>query len=293
MKLLVTGANGYLGKALCPLLIEQGHALTTLTRHPFPQMGADNQVIDWSDINALKHSLIGQEVVIHLAALAHQAGKTEADYWTVNVTQTASLAQAAVEAGVKRLIFISSIKVNGEETQGQPFRAEAPPHPEDAYGRSKWAAEQVLRKTCTGTSTDWVILRPPLIWGGTMKGNLALLQRWVRWKIPLPFGGIANKRDIVSLDNLCGLIQCVIDHPHAAGQTFLVSDGVTRSTADIVRLVAGEGRPFIVPCPTWALKGLLRLPVIGPRLRKLTTNLEVDITPTCDQLGWRPRTKPL
>lgn len=294
MNVLVTGANGYLGRALCPFLIESGYSVTTLTRQPWPLSGAKNHSAAFDDSAALRTYLQRQDVVIHLAALAHQPGQaTEAMrnlYWSVNVEQTKRLAISALEAGVKRFIYISSIKVNGESTTIAPYRFDSPPAPEDLYGCSKWAAEQMLQELFAGSDSKLVIIRPPLIWGGDMKGNLALLQKLVRWRIPLPFGSLNNRRDLVSLHNLCDLIRLVIRHPNAAGQTLLVSDGVARTTADIVRLVAASEQRSanIVSCPQWVFTALSRIPIIGDKLKKLTGNLAVDISPTCELLGWRP-----
>jgi UDP-glucose 4-epimerase len=299
MKVLVTGANGYLGRALCPFLMRRGYSVTTLTRQPWLLPGTTNHLVALNDVAGLHNYLQGQEVVIHLAALAHQAGQEtaamESLYWSVNVEKTKILAHAALAAGVKRFIYISSIKVNGESTTGIPYRFDSPPEPEDLYGRSKWAAEQLLHELFTGTATELVIIRPPLIWGDTMKGNLALLQKLVRWRVPLPFGTVNNRRDLVSLHNLCSLISLVVLHPKAAGQTLLVSDGVPRTTADIIRLVSAyQGKPAnIVNCPSWVFGFLIALPVIGGKFRKLTTNLAVDISPTCELLDWQPDSQPI
>lgn len=293
MKLLVTGANGYLGSSLCPLLLKQGGVLTTLTRRPWLLEGARNSPVDMDDEEALRQSVAGQDVVIHLAALAHQPGRqnpaAELLYWRVNVEQTQRLAQLALAAGVKRFIYISSIKVNGEASI-TPYRFDSPPRPEDSYGRSKWAAEQSLAALCCGSAMELVVIRPPLIWGGAMKGNLALLQALVRRGIPLPFAALNNRRDLVSLPNLCSLISLVTYHPRAAGQTLLVSDGIARSTADIVRLLAvPQGRPVTMfSCPRWLFKLMARMPWLGAKLNRLTGNLEVDIKPTCDLLDWQP-----
>ncbi|QEY11323.1 NAD-dependent epimerase/dehydratase family protein [Cellvibrio sp. KY-YJ-3] len=295
MRLVVTGANGYLGRALCPLLVAQGHAVTTLTRAPFELEGTSNQILHWQQEEQVRACLQGQEGIIHLAALAHQAGRsdaaTEALYMTVNFEQTRRLATLALARGVRRFIYISSIKVNGEATFGTPYRFDSPAAPQDIYGRSKWAAEQALHQLLDGTTTELVIIRPPLIWGGVMKGNLALLQRLVTMGVPLPFAGLNNRRDLVSLDNLCSLIALALVHPEAAGQTLLVSDGQARSTADIIRLITSglESRPRLIHCPRWLLAVLALCPGLGAKLDKLSGDLEVDIQPTCARLGWRPK----
>lgn len=295
MQLVVTGANGYVGRALCPLLVAQGHSVTTLTRAPFALAGTTNQLWLGAQEEQLLGCLQGATAIIHLAALAHQANRhnaiTEARYMEVNVTQTLRLATLALALGVRRFIYISSIKVNGEATCGSPYRFDSPAAPQDIYGRSKWAAEQALHQLLDGSATELVIIRPPLIWGGAMKGNLALLQRLVTLGVPLPFGGLHNRRDLVSLDNLCSLIALALVHPAAAGQTLLVSDGQTRSTADIIRLIASglEMQPRLIHCPRWLLAAFARCPGLGARLDKLLGDLEVDIQPTCARLGWRPQ----
>lgn len=290
MKILVTGANGYVGRALCPLLLDNGYEVMALTRTPWKEPGIENAL--WcQDISPV---LQKTDVVIHLAAIAHQAGaestEIEALYWSVNVEQTKQLANEALAQGVKRFIFMSSIKVNGEATGNTPYRYDSVPSPEDLYGRSKFAAEQTLHEILDNSATELVIIRPPLIWGGSMKGNLASLLSWLSLGLPLPFASIQNRRDLVSLDNLCSLIRVAIRHPAAAGQTLLVSDGVPRTTGEIIRLVAAAAnRPaFLVPCPAWVFKWLGYLPFVGPRLSKLTGNLEVDIEYTCKRLDWQP-----
>jgi nucleoside-diphosphate-sugar epimerase len=297
MKLLITGANGYLGQNLCPHLVTSGHSVTTLTRRPWALPGTINQVTPIiAGSTYLKDCLMGQEVVVHLAAVAHHthsgSAKIEAHYWAINVEQTKALALMAAACGVKRFVYISSIKVNGEATHKNPYRFDTPPKPEDVYGRSKWAAEQALHTIFDGSATELVILRPPLIWGGAMKGNLALLQKCARWGVPLPFGAVDNRRDLVSVQNLSSLITVVLNHPNAAGQTLLVSDGIARSTADIINLITVfQPKVANIPnCPLSILRALMHIPCIGGSLKKLTTNLELDITPTCNLLDWYPHT---
>lgn len=293
MKVLVTGANGYVGQFLCAALLAAGHELTCLTRTPYHLVGSRNLLSANYSPADLATAVQGQEVVIHLAARAHQPARNETldDYRRTNLEPSVNLAQAAVKAGVSRFIYMSSIKVNGEVTTDQPFSAHQPPAPQDFYGISKWEAEQALRECLHNTATQLVIIRPPLIWGGIMKGNLALVQQWVRRGIPLPFGLLNNRRDLVSLENLCDLLLLAIYHPNAAGQTLLVSDGIARNTAEIIALITQQDNPppKIVSCPRWLFSLASNLPVIGRRLRKLSTNLEVDIQPTCTLLGWAPR----
>lgn len=274
--------------------MERGYKLTTLTRHPWHMDGADNKTLANYDMNKLESYLKGQDVVIHLAAIAHQSRQKSPDsdnhLKKINIDNARILALAAKKAGVKRFIFLSSIKVLGEATEKLPFNETSPPLPEDDYGRSKLAAEQGLHEILDNSDTELVIIRPPLVWGGAMKGNLALLQRLIALGIPLPFGGIGNRRDLVSITNLCLLICCVIHHPAAPGNAFLVSDGVARTTAQIAQLVAPSGSsPKLFNCPASLLRLIAKMPLIGGKLVKLVGSLEVDIGHTKRLLGWSPK----
>lgn len=295
MKILITGANGYLGQFLVPRVLAVGHEVTTLTRRQYSHANTHNEMMAEYDSKILSSILVGQDVVVHLAAFAHQAKRAspeiEARYHQINVVNTMRLAVAAKMAGVKRFIFISSVKVNGERTTVRPFTANDVPAPEDAYGRSKWAAEQELTHLFEDGVTELVIVRPPLIWGGVPKGNLALLKRLLELGIPLPFKSINNKRDLVSRENLCDLIVCVLSHPSAAWRTFLVSDGIARSTADISALVAQQVgiRPRLFSVGSHVLVWVSRLPFLQNTFDKLIGNLEVDISDTVKTLDWKPQ----
>lgn len=293
-KVLLTGANGYIGSHLVRAILEKGYELTTLTRAPFPIDNTGNKVVVDYDVSALKDVLVGQDVVIHLAAMAHQpraeSPEGKAQLKKINVDNALSLAFAAKQSGVKRFVFISSIKAMGESTAENPFRNDTEPRPEDAYGRSKWEAEQGLHAILDESNTDLIVIRPPLVWGGVMKGNLALLQKLILCGVPLPFNGISNKRDLVSLGNLCDLICRVIDHPNAPGNTFLVGDGISRSTAQIARLIAPDSMaPKLFWIPNGFLKAVTAMPVLGVSIAKLTGTLEVDIEHTKRVLQWSPK----
>lgn len=290
MNILLTGANGYVGSYLIGALLFEGHCVTTLTRRPFAREGTHNVIVGGYNSALLSPHMVGQDVVIHLAGLAHSSGNKEtlsSLYMQVNVDQSLTLAQEAKAAGVKRFVFISSIKVNGEATvAGSPFRADMMPSPEDAYGKSKWAAEQALMKLFKDSQTELVIVRPPLVWGGDVKGNLLLLRKLTTWGVPLPIGSLKNRRDLVSLENLSSFICVLVHHPQAAGQTFLVSDGMARNLAQIVVLNANQGnKPRILRFPEWFIVRLARL--FGME-RRLVGNLEVDISPSYYLLGWLP-----
>ncbi|AEY02316.1 NAD-dependent epimerase/dehydratase [Oceanimonas sp. GK1] len=214
-----------------------------------------------------------------------------AEYRKVNVEGTLNLARQAAVAGLKRFIFISSIKVNGEQTLlGKPFTADDAAAPEDAYGMSKWEAEQGLRQLAAETGMEVVIIRPPLVYGPGVKGNFASMIKLVEKGLPLPLGAIHNRRSLVALDNLVDLIITCIDHPGAANQVFLAGDGEDVSTTELLRGVANAaGKPCrLLPVPA----GLLQLgaTALGKKAvaQRLLGSLQVDISKARNLLGWTP-----
>lgn len=293
MKICITGANGYIGQYLTTMMRDAGHSVTTLTRRPYYVANTQNKVLEHYDLTVLIDLLADQDAVIHLAALAHQIKNKSHEllYQQINVDNTLCLASAAKVAQVKRFIFMSSIKVNGEQTGARPFTSFDMPSPEDGYGRSKWVAEQALKKLLADGSTEIVIVRSPLVWGGVMKGNLALLEKSLKLGIPLPFKNVKNKRDIVSCSNLCELISLLLVHPAAGGKTFLVSDGISRSTAQIVNLIANQlgVKARLISVPQTMVKWASRLPLSKGVIGKLIGNLEIDIEATKEILRWRPK----
>lgn len=295
MKVFITGANGYIGQYLTKTARDTGHSVTTLTRKPYPIPDTHNRVSKNNNHEELTEFLKEQNIIVHLAAYAHQSTKSspgiEHLYQQVNVKNTLQIARAAKQVGVKRFIFISSIKVNGERTDGRPFKSSDTPNPEDAYGRSKYAAEQELKILFSDGDTELVIIRPPLVWGGNMKGNLAFLEKLIKWHIPLPFKSIKNSRSVVSCANLCALILHVLEHPAAKGQVFMVSDDANRSTAQIITLIANQigVHPLLIPCPVVLLKALYKFKPTKRICEKLIGNLEVDITATKEILQWSPK----
>lgn len=240
-------------------------------------------------------ALDGIDTVVHLAARVHVMHDRVEDplphYLLTNTDATLQLALQAASAGVKRLVFLSSIKVNGEETRdGRRFRADDTPEPQDAYAISKHRAEIGLREMAVKTGLEVVIIRPPLVYGLGAKANFAALQQAVARGLPLPFGSLRNRRSLVGLDNLVDLIVTCVTHPRAANQTFLVSDGEDVSTADLVRhLASAVGRPArLLPVPAWWLKA--GAAALGRRglAQRLCGSLQVDISATRDRLGWAP-----
>jgi nucleoside-diphosphate-sugar epimerase len=295
--ILLTGATGFVGQAVLEQLLEhESHKVTVVLRaaRDFDRCAAHvvsdiTMATDWSI------ALTGQEVVIHAAARAHimkdEVADPLAEYRRVNVEGALNLARQAVQAGVKRFIFISSIKVNGEQTAlGYSFTPDDTPAPEDAYGISKWEAEQGLQQLAVETGMEVVIIRPPLVYGPRVKGNLASMIRLVQKGLPLPLGSIKNQRSLVALDNLVDLIITCIDHPAAANQIFLAGDGEDISTSDLLRGVARcVGKPSrLIPVPTSVL--MFGATILGKRAlaQRLLGSLQVDISKARELLGWTP-----
>ena len=236
-----------------------------------------------------------KQCIVHLAARVHVMHESACDslaqFRMVNVERTLHLARQAAAAGVKRYIFISSIKVNGEQTQpGHPFHADDAPAPQDPYGISKMEAEIGLRTIAQETGMEVVVIRPPLVYGPGVKANFASMVKWLQRGIPLPLGSIHNRRSLVALDNLVDLIITCIHHPAAANQTFLVSDGEDVSTTELLRRMgAALGRPArLLPVPQYLLEWGASL--VGKRdvAQRLFSSLQVDMDKTRQLLGWVP-----
>ncbi len=283
MHILVTGATGFIGSAVMRRMAADGYRVTA------SQVRLEANA-DW------RAALQGIDVVIHTAARMHVVHDHSRDPLTefrkVNVEGTLCFARQAAEAGVKRLIFLSSIKVNGEVTApNKPFTAEDVPVPEDAYALSKLEAEKGLEEIAQNHGMELVIIRPPLVYGPAVKGNMALLMKLVALRLPLPLGSIHNARSLVALDNLVDLLCCCLTHPAAANQVFLVSDGEDVSTPELLqRMATAMGKnAMLLPCPT----SLLRLigVVLGKEhiVQRLCGSLTLDISKTHQLLGWKPR----
>lgn len=299
MKVLLTGSTGFVGQALLARLAAQpALVLVAVSRRPafgLPAGVARAQVADIAADTAWQSILQGVQAVIHAAARVHVMSDKVADplaeFRKVNVDGTLNLARQAVGAGVKRFIFISSIKVNGESTApGKPYSAESQPAPVDPYGISKLEAELALRELAAETGMEVVIIRPPLVYGPGVKANFLSMMRWLSKGIPLPLGAIQNRRSLVALDNLVDLIATCVEHPAAANQTFMVSDGEDLSTRQLLRRMGGAlGRPArLVPIPAWLLEAGASL--LGKRAlaQRLCGSLQVDISKTRELLNWSP-----
>jgi len=307
VRVLVTGANGFVGQTLVQhLLAEKDAGLFAVLaacrqpdRYPGPALAIALPDLDGADVGVALDLMLAQhpvDVVVHLAARVHVMNEKSSDplasFRAVNVAGSLALAQAAAKHGAKRFVYVSSVKVHGESTpMGQPFTVTQKPMPEDAYGVSKWEAEQALTQLCLSTGMELVVVRPPLIYGPGVKANLAALAKLVQRGIPLPLGGITNnRRSLVGVDNLCScLLQCIVN-PQAVGQAFLVSDGHDLSTADLCRnLALSMGRqPALWSIPVQWLKCLAMLPRLGGVLQRLMGSLQVDIHHTRTTLNWSP-----
>jgi nucleoside-diphosphate-sugar epimerase len=290
-RILVTGAAGFIGEALCPALAARGHHVVAgLRRLALPPGDAEPLVIgdigprtDWSA------ALGAIEIVIHLAQRAH-AGPDPAALAAEPATVTA-LARAAAAAGARRLVLVSSIKAMGEATApGRPFRADDTPRPEDAYGRAKLASEHAAAAIAGETGLELVIVRPPLVYGPGVKANFAALMRLAASGLPLPFAALDNRRSLIFRDNLADLLAVAVVHADAPGRVLLARDTQEFSTPELIRaMAAASGRPArLFPAPEALFTALHPVPLIGARLARLTQSLQVDDGATRDALGWSP-----
>lgn len=292
--ILITGATGFVGSALTQHLHQQGHTLTAAVRRitdnlpPSIQQTPISDLLPDTDWTPALHNV---DTIIHLAAQVPNKNTTAQQLDRINHLATLNLAQQAANAKVRRFIFLSSIKVNGETTQqGAPFTTKNHNQPTDPYGLSKYHAEQGLTNIAQETGLETVIIRPPLVYGVGVKGNFLQMMHWLHKGIPLPLGNIHNQRSLVALPNLIDLITTCIDHPAAANQTLLVSDGEDLSTTELLqRLSKALGKPArLLPLPQSWLETALTL--VGKRAiaQRLCGNLQVDISKTTQLLGWTP-----
>lgn len=298
--ILVTGATGFVGGAVVRRLVAEGAAsrVAVAVRRSgvaWPREVKAHVVGDMAPLTDWSVALADVSAVVHCAARVHVMQDRVADplveYRKVNVQGTMNLARQAAEAGVRRFVFVSSIKVNGEATEtGHPFLASDAPAPLDPYGVSKMEAEQALREVSERTGMEVVIVRPPLVYGPGVKANFASMIRWLHRGVPLPLGGVHNARSLVALDNLVDLLVTCLTHPAAAGQVFLVSDGEDVSTTELLRRTAhAMGRSaHLVPIPSSWLEWGASLLGKKDVAQRLCGSLQVDIEKTRRLLGWRP-----
>ncbi|MGQ3076550.1 MULTISPECIES: NAD-dependent epimerase/dehydratase family protein [Rhizobium/Agrobacterium group] len=289
---LVTGASGFVGSHLMQEMNLRGLPVRGVTRGTVPGLvtvPSYGPEMDWSTC------LQGVDTVVHLAARVHVMRETASDplslFREANVTATVNLARQAAKAGVRRFIFVSSIKVNGERTEpGKPFTADDPPNPQDPYGISKAEAEAALMTLGRETGMEITIIRPPLVYGPGVKGNFRSLMKWAASGLPSIFRALRNKRSFVHVANLCDLLIKVLDHPSASNRMFLVSDGRDLSTHELFEMLALQaGRePKSIAVAPAILHMIGRLTHRSTALERLTQNLQINICQTSEQLGWHP-----
>jgi nucleoside-diphosphate-sugar epimerase len=297
-RILVTGGTGFIGAHLVPALLKAGHAVRIAKRTP--PVGNDPRGVESVAIGAIDGetdwtwALDGIDTVVHLAGRAHVMRETEPDaraaYRRTNVDGTRKLAEAAAATGISRLVFLSSVKVNGERTRESPFRETDTPAPEDEYGRTKWDAERILSEISRQTGLKTVILRPPLVYGPGVKGNFLTLLNVCSKRLPLPLSGITNRRSLVYVGNLVDAVIACLDRDKAAGQTFLLRDGDDVATPDLIRRMseALTVKPRLVPFPPGLLRLAGTLTGRGAAVARLTESLAVDDSKIRSVLGWTP-----
>jgi len=319
MKILVTGASGFIGNFLLTALRDVGHEVRAASRSRVEQEGIDYVLAPELGANAdWSHALNGVDVVIHLAGRAHVPSKnadaeTEEVYFRINTEGTRALAEQAAAVGVKHFVFLSSCHAVAAESE-EDVTEQTQPIPVTAYGRSKLEAERAMQKALSNTACAWTILRPPLVYGKGNKANFGLLLKLVKSGIPLPLASVRNRRSFVYVENLVDVIVACLGNPKAFGKTYLPSDGEDVSTPELIRKIAKANQSFqcsvfsgsvsdkntphsppatrhsarLFPFPESIFKALGRLPGLGA-LRKLTSSLYVDSEPLREDLGWNPR----
>lgn len=300
MQIAITGSSGFVGQAVSNALSAYNIKVRALVRSVNPSGSTSSNFgvscIKGSDAEtSWLNQLMDIDCIIHCAAVTHVMVKTKAEalaiYRAINVESTRRLAEQAAQSGVKRLIFLSSVKVNGEQTSKERvFTYSDIAKPEDPYGISKWEAEQALLKVSAKTGLEVVIIRPPLVYGPSVKGNFLSILQWLARGIPLPLGAVHNQRSLVGINNLVDLIVTCIDHPAATHYPLLVSDGRDMSTTELLRkLGIALSKPArLLPLSASIVEVSARL--IGKRAAatRLLGNLQVDISKTKDVLDWSP-----
>ena len=292
MKIAVTGAAGFIGRALCSHLADRGHEVVPMVRIASGLsgeriVGTMNAATDW------RAALTGCAAVVHLAARVHVMNDTAQNplalYRATNTDATLNLARQAAQAGVKRFVYISSIKVNGEG-RDTPYRETDAPAPEDAYSISKWEAEQGLQQIARETGLEVAVLRPPLVYGPGVKANFLRLMQMVQQGWPLPLGAVRNRRSLLYSGNFVDAIRVCVEHPEAAGQTFLLADGEPVSTPALLRALgdALHRSTYLLPVPVSVLRLVGWVTGTSGGVSRLTESLYVEGHAIRDRLGWVP-----
>jgi len=297
MRILVTGGSGFVGRSVCERIGSGEIDVFPVVRSPDKAASRSKCIIvpDIGPDTGWQKFLSGTDVIVHTAARVHVAKDTAADplaaYRHINVAGTLNLARQAADAGVRRFIFLSSIKVNGDNTTfARPFHADDQANPGDAYGRSKYEAEVELQHLSQVSGMDVVVIRPPLVYGPGVRANFLTMMRWVHRGWPVPFGNVENRRSLVALDNLVDLIKTCCVHPAAANQVFLVSDDEDVSTTELFRRIGvALRRPArFVPLPPALVRAIAAVAGKQGQVARLLGSLQVDIDKTRKRLGWSP-----
>lgn len=308
MQVFVTGATGFIGKALINSLVADNHTVIAAVRKLSKQLPTAVTQVEIGDLaefaeadenefdTKLKVLLSTSDVFVHLAGRAHiTAGdpiKDQSLFNTVNASATFKLAKLASKRNVRRFVFLSSIGVNGNQTSQTPFTEQDSPNPQEPYASSKWQAEQLISNHQFSNQMEWVIIRPPLVYGPDAPGNFASLLKWTKKGVPLPFGAVHNKRSMIALDNLTDFIMVCLDAPAAANQTFVIADDESVSMSVLLKKVAAaQGLSAkLIPVPVWLMKDTAKLlgkPALAIRLFE---DLQVDNSKARHLLGWKPVT---
>ena len=297
-KILITGASGFIGQALLKRLTRDHLTVRCILRQQNQNFNHIEHILmpSMSESNDWRRALEGCDIVIHLAARVHVMHEDSKDplseFRKTNVVLTTNLARQAAALGVKRFIFLSSVKVNGEGTRHNVFNESQAANPQDPYAISKWEAEEALRHLSKKTDMEVVIIRPPLVYGPGVKANFLKMMRYLQRGVPLPLGNIQNKRSLVGLNNLVDFIVTCVSHPKAANQTFLISDDDDISTSNLLRLISKvmDKRPRLIPIPSKLLFWLFSMIGRGDFAERLLGSLEVDISKAKKLLSWSPPT---
>lgn len=292
MRVLVTGATGFVGTALVDrMVLERRHIVRATARREKSRAGVEHVEADLDAVTDWGQALIGVNAIVHLAGRVHVMRERATDplqeFRRVNVAGTLNLAQQSAAAGVARFVYMSSVKVHGESGS---YRETDPPAPEDPYGISKHEAEMGLRQIATAGGMEVVIIRAPLVYGPGVRANMHALMRAVARGVPLPLGAIRNRRSLVALDNLVDFVLTCLEHPAAANETLLVSDGEDLSTTDLIRRLArAMNRPArLIPVPAPLLLAAAALIGRADMARRLLGTLQVDTSKAKRQLAWSP-----
>lgn len=297
--LAVTGSTGFVGQNLVPWLAAKGYDVRAISRGSTGQLPAGAQwrpVADYFDLATLANAFRDTQVVVHLAARAHVRSSERpqaalAAFERANIDAAVACAEAALQAGCRRFVLVSSIGVNGQATHGQPFTDDDEPSPQEPYALTKWQAERAVAKRLSGTKLELVVVRPPLVYGPGCPGNFRALLGLVHRLPVLPFGALRACRSYIGIENLCSALEMAALHPACAGRRFVLSDGEDIDLANLVRLLAdGMGRAHV---PMWAmppiiLQWLAKLAGRSNTFAKLSGELRVDSRPFRQCTGWQP-----